>query len=194
MSTPQHHRMNVSIAIALCLLMPLLLHAQNSRGSLRGIVQDATGARVPSARIRVESTDTSLQREAISEDRGDFRVDDLLPGRYRVHVTAAGFAPAQAEVAIAVSSVREITVTLKPTATSETVNVQGASSSITTEPADTASAVRGGVVGTRDLQSLPLPARSFANIAYLVPGTEPVEPSDPPRRASLPSPRAAAPA
>ena len=36
-----------------------------------------------------------------------------------------------------------------------------------------------GVVGSKDLESLPLPARSFANIAYLVPGTEPVEPSDP---------------
>jgi len=39
--------------------------------------------------------------------------------------------------------------------------------------------VHGGVVGSHDLESLPLPARSFANIAYLVPGTEPVEPSDP---------------
>ncbi|MGA7645057.1 MAG: hypothetical protein WBW01_00985, partial [Terriglobales bacterium] len=29
------------------------------------------------------------------------------------------------------------------------------------------------------LETFPLPARSFANIAYLVPGTEPVEPSDP---------------
>ena len=36
-----------------------------------------------------------------------------------------------------------------------------------------------GVVSSRDLQTLPLAARSFANIAYLVPGTEPVEPSDP---------------
>ena len=52
-------------------------------------------------------------------------------------------------------------------------------SSITTETIDTSSAVRGGVVGSQDLEALPLPARSFANIAYLVPGTEPVEPSDP---------------
>ncbi len=31
----------------------------------------------------------------------------------------------------------------------------------------------------QDLETIPLAARSFANIAYLVPGTEPVEPSDP---------------
>ncbi len=36
-----------------------------------------------------------------------------------------------------------------------------------------------GVVTARDLQTIPLAQRSFANIAYLVPGTEPVEPSDP---------------
>jgi hypothetical protein len=57
--------------------------------------------------------------------------------------------------------------------------VEGAPSSITAETIDTSSAVHGGVVGGHDLESLPLPARSFANIAYLVPGTEPVEPSDP---------------
>ena len=39
--------------------------------------------------------------------------------------------------------------------------------------------MRGGVVDSADLEGFPLPARSFANIAYLVPGTEPVEPSDP---------------
>ena len=34
-------------------------------------------------------------------------------------------------------------------------------------------------MSAHDLETMPLAARSFANIAYLVPGTEPVEPSDP---------------
>ena len=160
-------------------VLATVLQAQNPRGSLRGTVQDATGARIASAKIVVQSVDSSLQREASSEDRGGFRLDDLLPGTYHMTVSAPGFAPAQADVAVAVSSVREVTVTLKPAATSTTVNVQSQASSITTQPIDLASAVHGGVVGGRDLEALPLPARSFANIAYLVPGTEPVEPSDP---------------
>jgi hypothetical protein len=155
------------------------LHAQNPRGSLRGTVQDATGARIPSARIVAKLSGSSVQREATSEDRGEFRLDDLLPGTYRIHVSAPGFAPAQADISIAVATVRDVTVTMKPAGTLQTVNVQGTSSSITTETIDTSSAVRGGVVGSQDLETLPLPARSFANIAYLVPGTEPVEPSDP---------------
>ncbi len=91
------------------------------RGSLRGTVQDATGARIPRPAIVVQSAGSSLQREAASEDRGEFRLDDLLPGAYRITVSAAGFAPAQADVSVAVSSVREVTVTLKAAAPSETV-------------------------------------------------------------------------
>jgi hypothetical protein len=161
------------------LLLTTTLHAQNPRGSLRGTVQDATGARISSAKIMAQLSGSSVKREAASQDQGEFRLDDLLPGNYRITISAAGFAPAQADVAIAVANVRDIAVTMKPAATSETVNVQGSSSSITTETIDTSSAVRGGVVGSQDLETLPLPARSFANIAYLVPGTEPVEPSDP---------------
>jgi len=175
-------RNSCQTALALTLFATLLaanLAAQNPRGSLRGTVQDATGARISSARIVAQLSGSSVKREARSEDRGEFRLDDLQPGNYRITITAAGFAPAQADVWIAVATVRDITVTMKPSSVQQTVNVQGDSSSITTETIDTSSAVRGGVVGGQDLETLPLPARSFANIAYLVPGTEPVEPSDP---------------
>jgi hypothetical protein len=168
-----------ALTLLFALLLTVILHAQNPRGSLRGTVQDATGARISSAKIGAQLSGSSVKREAASQDQGEFRLDDLLPGNYRITISAAGFAPAQADVVIAVATVRDITVTMKPAATSETVNVQGSSSSITTETIDTSSAVRGGVVGSQDLETLPLPARSFANIAYLVPGTEPVEPSDP---------------
>jgi hypothetical protein len=68
---------------------------------------------------------------------------------------------------------------LKPQTVQETVSVQGQASSITTQPIDASSAVHQTAISTQDLQTIPLAARSFANIAYLAPGTEPVEPSDP---------------
>jgi Carboxypeptidase regulatory-like domain/TonB dependent receptor len=160
-------------------LLSLLGFAQNPSGSLRGTVQDMSGARVAGANIIMRLADSSIERKATSEDRGEFRLDDLLPGHYAVTITASGFAPAKAEVPVAVAMVRDITVTLRPSSVQQRVNVQGEVSSITTAPVDSSSAVRGGVVGTQDLETMPLPARSFANIAYIVPGTEPVEPSDP---------------
>ncbi len=169
----------ISVISAFLVFFAFTVQAQNPRGSLRGTVQDATGARIPSAKIVVRSLDSAIERQATSEDRGEFRVDDLLPGSYHVAVNATGFAEAQAEVSVEVSSVREVTVTLKAAAPSETVRVLGQTSSITTQPIDLVSVVHQGIVSSHDLQTLPLAARSFANIAYLAPGTEPVEPSDP---------------
>jgi hypothetical protein len=159
--------------------VPLWLHAQNPNGALRGEVQDASAARVAGARVVVRSNGSSITREATANERGEFRIEGLQPGSYLVKVSAKGFAQATADVDVAVSVVRDIAVTLQLASGSETVNVLGSPSSITTETIDTSSAVHGGVVGSQDLATLPLPARSFANIAYLVPGTEPVEPSDP---------------
>jgi len=119
-----------------------------------------------------------MQREASSGAYGEFRIDDVLPGAYRVTVEAKGFAEAVSNVNVAVSSVREIKVTLKPRAAQMTVLVDDRET-ITTQPLNTASAVQQAIIGSQDLETIPLAARSFANIAYLAPGTEPVEPSDP---------------
>jgi hypothetical protein len=125
-------RVEIRSVSAGCLLvlmvMALRAPAQQSTGAVRGVVQDTSGARMPSARISVQAAQSPLHREAVTDERGEFRQDDLLPGNYRITISAAGFAPAQAEVSIAVATVRDVTVTMKPAATSETVNVQGSSS------------------------------------------------------------------
>ena len=169
-------------AILLCIslaLLPFAVLAQNPRGTLRGAVQDLKGGRVPTAKIVIKAAESSRQREVSSDSRGEFRIDDLVPGLYQVRVSAPGLADAVAEVKVIVSSVQEVLVTLKTQSVQQTVSVQGQASSITTQSIDTASAVHQATVTTHDLQTIPLAARSFANIAYLAAGTEPVEPSDP---------------
>ena len=154
--------------------------AQVFHGALRGVVQDASSGRVPAAKIIVRAAEFPLQREASSDSHGEFRVDDLLPGTYRVRVQANGFAEANSNVRIIVSSVQEITVTLKPQGVQQTITLDlDAPGSITTQPIDSSSAVHQTIITSQDLESIPLAARSFANIAYLAPGTEPLEPSDP---------------
>src|ERR1035438_889575 len=107
---------------------PCLLRAQNPHGALGGEVQDASAARVAGAQITVLSRGSSITREATANERGEFRMEGLLPGSYRVTVTAKGFAQATADVDVAVSVVRDIAVTLKPESGRETVTVQGSSS------------------------------------------------------------------
>jgi len=146
---------------------------------MRGVVQDSSGARLPHAEVVARARGSAFERRVTADDRGEFRLLDLLPGDYRLTVSAPGFAEAHADVELIVSSVRDYVITMKPGGGQETVRVESQASSITTQSIDLASAVHQTAVMSQDLQALPLSARSFANIAYLAPGTEPVEPSDP---------------
>jgi len=154
--------------------------AQEFRGALRGVVQDSNGGRVPAGKIFIHAAESSFQRETTTDSRGEFRIGDLLPGTYRLKVQASGFAEANANVKITVSSVQEITVTLKPQALQQSITLDlDGPGSIATQSIDSSSAVHQTIITRQDLESIPLAARSFANIAYLAPGTEPLEPSDP---------------
>jgi hypothetical protein len=168
-----------SFGILPFMFLATALNGQNSGGSLRGVVQDSAKARVATATIDVELSDSSQTRHATSDSQGEFRIEDLTPGSWHVSVYAPSFARAAADVSVAVSTTRDITVTLQPSMVNQAVGVRAQSSSISTQPIDLSSNVHQSVVTTQDLEGLPLPARSFANIAYLAPGTEPVEPSDP---------------
>jgi hypothetical protein len=172
-------RRSCASLLVLCAVLAHVALAQNPRGALRGSVVDTSGRRVPLAKIELSNAQLSVARETQTDDRGEFRLEDLLPSSYLLTVNAPGFAEARSEVVVAISSVREVSVTLQPKSVTEKVVVNAAAQSITTEPLDTASAVHQAVIYRQDLETIPLAARSFANIAYLAPGTEPVEPSDP---------------
>jgi Carboxypeptidase regulatory-like domain/TonB dependent receptor len=175
--TPEISRFGILI-LAL-IVVTFASPAQDFRGILVGSVEDSTGARITGAKIVVHALGSSIERQATSGADGEFRIDNLDPGTYRVIVNAQGLAEARADVDVVVSTTREIKVTMRPASLQQSVSVQGTASSITTQSLDTTSAVHGGAVTAQDLQKIPLANRSFANIAYLIPGTEPVEPSDP---------------
>src|SRR5271169_992734 len=181
MCGPEKRRVGRSYVslLAWCLLLGQAALGQNPRGTLRGTVEDASGGRVSGAKIEVSSAQFSIVRETQSDERGEFGILDLAPGSYLLSVNASGFREASAEVVVAISSVRQVSITLQPKSIAEKVEVHAAAQSITTEPLDTASAVHQAVIYRQDLETIPLAARSFANIAYFAPGTEPVEPSDP---------------
>jgi Carboxypeptidase regulatory-like domain/TonB dependent receptor len=170
-------RCGVSMAIAAALVTTCM--AQNPRGTLRGVVQDVARGRITFAKIILNSAPLAITRKVETDERGDFHFEELPAGSYVLTVTATGFAEAQSNVEVAISSVREVIVTLQPKEVREQVQVKAPTPSITTQPLDTASAVHQAIIYRQDLESIPLAARSFANIAYLAPGTEPVEPSDP---------------
>jgi hypothetical protein len=160
-------------------LFAAALRAQNPAGALRGVVQDWSGARIASATVAVRLISTSQMRSATCDRRGEFLIDGLAPGLWQVTVSARGFGDAGANIQIAVSGLRDVVVTMKAASVAQSVSIQGGGSSIASQPLDAVSPIHQGIVTRRDLEMMPLAARSFANIAYLATGTEPVEPSDP---------------
>ena len=160
-------------------LLTAVASAQTPAGSLRGVIQDATHARIPNAAIDLSRPEASQSRHVVSDPRGEFRIESLAPGLWHLSVAAPSFAAAASDVTISVSSTQQADVILRPASLRQSTSINAIGSSITTQPIDLTSSVHQAVVTARDLATLPLPARSFANIAYLAPGTEPVEPSDP---------------
>ena len=168
-----------SILVLTLLSLAGFAGAQSFSGALRGKVQDTTGARVGNAAVELDRDALSEKRHVMADAHGEFRIEGLSPGLWHLSVESPTFATAIASVGIAVSSTQDVTVTLRAAGLQQTVGVSAIGSSIATQPIDLAGDVHQSIVTAQDLASLPLPARSFANIAYLAPGTEPVEPSDP---------------
>src|SRR2546422_8932500 len=161
------------------LLWGIAAVAQSPGGALVGTVLDASGARVAGAKVSIERLESAFRRSTTTDALGDFRFELLAPGQYRVTVVAPGFAEAGSLIAVAVSSAPSISITLKPQGVLEAVQVQETAPSLTSQPIETTSSVQKVTVFAQDLAEVPLAHRSFANIAYLSPMTQPVEPSDP---------------
>jgi hypothetical protein len=153
--------------------------AQNPEGTIVGTVLDSSGARVAGAVITIERTESAFHRTATADGLGEFRAGLLPPGSYRVTARASGFADAVATVSVGVSSSPTVSLVLAPRTFTETVRIKAKDLSLSSRPLETTSSVEKNVIFAGDLETVPLSARSFANISYLAPMTAPVEPSDP---------------
>ena len=153
--------------------------AQSPQGMLVGTVRDSSGGVVAGATVTVAATGTALTRQSTSGKTGEFTVPTLPPGPYQLTVTAPGFAAWTRTLTVAVGATPSVAVVLQPEGVKQSVTVRGAQPSLTSQPLNATSNVQQTVISAKDLESLPLAHRSFANIAYLAPMTEPVEPSDP---------------
>ncbi|MGC2697391.1 MAG: carboxypeptidase regulatory-like domain-containing protein [Candidatus Angelobacter sp.] len=154
-------------------------HAQSPEGRLFGTVSDASGARIADATVTATARSFAFVRSVKTGKLGEFTIESLPPGDYYVKVEAKGFAAKTGSISVAVTSASTLNVQLQPAPVQQTVDVEGERGSVTAASIESTSSVVKTTVGVSDLQEMPLAHRSFANIAYLAPMTEPVEPSDP---------------
>jgi hypothetical protein len=91
-------RLKLHIALLLaCTVLVLsvrVAHGQSTFGSIRGTVQDASGAVIPGALVTLRSLDENFDRKVTTDDSGDFVVENLKAGHYRLTVHHEGLSDA----------------------------------------------------------------------------------------------------
>jgi len=119
-----------------CIVLLAAARAQSTFGSIRGTVQDASGAVIPGALVTVHSLDENFDRQATSDGAGNFVVENLKAGRYQLTVHHEGLS--DAVVSAVTLEAREdlrIPITLKIAAASTVVEVSDSAAQINTENA-----------------------------------------------------------
>jgi hypothetical protein len=112
------------------------LSAQSTFGSIRGTVQDATGAVIPGAAVTVHSLDDHFEREVTTNDSGDFVAVNLKAGHYKLTVHQNGFSDAVVSSAtLAARQDLRIPITLTVATEAMVVQVNAAPDQINTENA-----------------------------------------------------------
>jgi hypothetical protein len=101
--------------------------------ALSGTITDSSGAVIPGATVTATNFDATLVRSAQTDGRGQFRIDNITPGSYRLEARASGFQKQLSPIEIAASQETSADVTLQTGAASQTVEVQASPSLIATE-------------------------------------------------------------
>src|ERR1700760_273273 len=129
-------RVGPAMALSCAIVFTTCSHAQSTFGSVRGTVQDETGASIPGALVTVHSTDENVDRTAKSDDSGEFVVENLKPGHYSVVVHDEGFTDITiASVALEARQQLRIPVKLSVQSNATTVQVMAGPDQINTENA-----------------------------------------------------------
>jgi hypothetical protein len=171
--------MSKSFAYFAVVFFAISSFSQAPQGAIVGTVRDIQGARVGGASVSLHAIGFDLSRTVTANSAGEFRLPALPPGQYRLHPEASGFSAQDLTVSVPVGGSPSVQVVMSPATVKQTVNVEGIAVSLAGEPIETTTNVIKTTIRRSDLADMPLAHRSFANIAYLAPMTEPVEPSDP---------------
>ena len=154
---------------ALLLFVSASLFAQSAGGvaGISGVVHDASGAIVPSAKVVISSASQGQVRSLSTNEAGVFSAPALIPGSgYKVTVTAPGFNIYDADnLVLAVGQNLDLNVVLTVGTSTTEVNVTAAAAMVDDTKSDVST-----VVDNRAIQELPVNGRRVDSFVLLTPG------------------------
>ncbi len=153
------------VALALVFGLSNLAFAQDeTTATITGQITDSTGAAIPNATIIVRNVSTGVERQAQSNEDGNYTVFPLIPGDYTITVEQQGFKKYVQNLTLNAKDRRPVTVVLEVGALTETVTVTDEA------PLIQDSSVSQGLVSGTQVIELPLSNRNFLKLTELLPG------------------------
>ncbi len=151
--------------VSLLLLTHVLLWSQSMVTSLRGAVADPSGALVPSAQVLMEDNATGLHRSSNTDAKGQYQFQQILPGTYKITVSASGFATQSKIAELLVSLPATINFVLTVKSSESTVEVSAIAQTV-----NLTDATLGNAVNNATIQALPMEGRNVPDLLSLEPG------------------------
>jgi len=141
-----------------------LLYAQGGAyGTIVGTVTDNSGAVMAKASVDVTNVATNVTKHTETTSSGDFTVPYLTPATYRVTVQSQGFQKSVVDnIGLVVGQEARADVSMKPGATTETVEVTAQSVTL-----DTDSSALSQLVAQQQVEELPLNGRNFMQLMLI---------------------------
>ena len=166
----------IAVAVIVALgLSATPLAAQQFSGTVRGRVQDSSGAVVPAADVTIILVATNETQVVTTDGDGAYVAPNLKPGTYRITVAKQGFKSAAiADVKVDVQQSRSVNVTLELGQATEVVTVSGRAATV-----ETTSSTVSQTIENKRLVDLPLNGRNPFSLATLAPGVAPAPGSSP---------------
>jgi hypothetical protein len=158
----------VNRALLALLFVCAVSRAQLTTTALFGTVTDATGAVVPNAQVTATNSETNLSRSTQTNQQGEYRVDFLPLGSYRVDIAAQGFKKfMQQGIVLQINQEARVDARIELGAVTDTVEVTSAPPLVTTNNASL-----GRTVGNQEINQLPIVNRNIYTLLTLTAGVD----------------------
>jgi Carboxypeptidase regulatory-like domain len=138
-------------------------------GAISGVVVDTSGGSIGSADVQVIDARTeSVVRKLPTSSEGIFVATLLPPGNYIIVVNKPGFGEAKAtDIEVRVTETTRVTITLKPGAVTEKVEISAQVTAV-----ETSNATTGESLGTATIRELPLATQNYQQLLTLSTGAQ----------------------
>jgi len=133
--------------------------------TLSGRILDQQGLTLTGAEIKIVSKEGGVDRQSQSDNIGNFHISGLLPGRYQVTVSKAGFLSKTLTVELTVNASLSQDISLSVATVQSAVEVADSAPLL-----ETTTSSSGTTITPRQIQEMPLNGRNYLDLLQLVPG------------------------